>query len=186
MDEDGIVEEVGDDFEQVQSSNFLFSLYDTAITTVQSYGWFIVLFAILIYYLKTKFDQRPQSRSDKGEKISEEQALERMERIEQARKRQQEAFEAAKLKYLEEKRLKEENASQARAEEWELHKQGLGYKNKSKQSDEDELAKLGLSANNQLKKKPRLRDSDFNPLMGSDSAPSCSFRSSRPGPRSGG
>ena len=35
MDEDGIVEEVGDGFEQVQSSNFLFSLYDTGFSEIK-------------------------------------------------------------------------------------------------------------------------------------------------------
>ena len=89
--------------------------------------------------------------------VNEEDALERMRRIEAARLRQQAAVDAAAAKYLEEKRLvcqlglwkvqplvpgllnfvnhllqKEEKAAKEKAEEWERLQKGLGYHNKTK------------------------------------------------------
>ena len=95
-----------------------------------------------------------------------------MQNIEQARQRQEAALIAAREKYLEEKRLvilflkmilfkkyfkislkKEERDAKEREEEWERHKQGLGYKSKLKRNDENPLESLGLGGVNKTLKK---------------------------------
>jgi hypothetical protein len=43
-------------------------------------------------------------------------------------------MDAAAAKYLEEKRLKEIELAKKKEEEWNLHQQGLGYKNKTKRN----------------------------------------------------
>jgi len=193
MDPDGV--EITEEFDEGQqpvalNENFLFSAYNTITSTIESYGWFILLFAIIAYYVYSVFGKKiTEAARNRPQKVDENAALAQMERIEAARRRQIAAFEAAKEKFLEEKKLKDQQAAEKKAQDWELHKQGMSQKNNTKGAyDEEELSKLGLSSNNVVKRdknKPRLRDSDYNPLMGSD-GPSCSYRPScRPGPRGG-
>lgn len=58
--------------------------------------------------------------------------MRRLHNIEAARQRQQAALDAAAVKYLEEKKLKDEKIAKEKAEEWERHQQGLGYHGKTK------------------------------------------------------
>lgn len=188
-DQDGLVEDVLDNVNQQQpinSKNCLYFIINSIIYTFETYGWFILFGSIIAYYiynqLKEKFSKIAER---KPPKVDEEEALRLAERIELARQRQQAAFEANKAKYLEEKRIKEEKAALEKAEEWERHKQGLGYRSKIKKDDTDDLASMGLTPNVTGKKKPKLRDPDFNPLTGSSS--NVCYRPSRGlGPRSGG
>lgn len=196
MDEDGhVMVDEGDDITQVNSNNGLFSVISDAIGSgfsfIENYGWFILIGSIVLYYLynylKQKYPSTSRRQSSKSFK-NEDEELERMRRIEEVRRKQQEALDAAARKYLEEKKKKEEKEAQQKAEEWERHKQGLGYKSKIKKPDQaEELNNLGLSSSN-LQKKPRLRGDDYNPLLGSssNSGGSCSFRPGKRGGARGG
>lgn len=74
---------------------------------IESNGWFILIGALVLYYLYTQYEkrQREQSSSNAKKDLSDERTVQHALAIEEARLRQQAAFEAAKQKYLEEKRL---------------------------------------------------------------------------------
>ena len=197
-DGDGIVENEEEIFHQPAAASStigsIFSVLGSSFEFVQSNGWFILIAACIAYYLYTQWQRRQSEASRNGGsarvELNNPRHIEHAKAIEEARLRQQAAFDAAKLKYLEEKKLKEEKLAQEKAEEWERHKQGLGYHSKTKkpeESQEDQLGKLGLSSQNK-DKKPRLRGADYNPLTGSStnpSGPAC-YRPSRGAPSRGG
>jgi hypothetical protein len=56
----------------------------------------------------------------------------------------------------------------------------------NKQDSSDDLDAMGLSMNNKKNPKPRLRPTDFNPLMGGDSGGSCAWRPGQRGGNRGG
>lgn len=194
-EQDGLVEDVLENVNHQQQNqppityqNCFYFIINSIVYTFETYGWFILIGSILAYYIYTHLkDKWAKIAEKKPPKVDEEEALRLAERIELARQRQQAAFEANKAKYLEEKRIKEEKAALEKAEEWERHKQGLGYRSKIKKDENDELARMGLAPNATGKKKPKLRDPDYNPLTGSSSSSnSCGFRRRDFGPRSGG
>lgn len=176
-------------------------LFDSTTSFIETNGWFLFFGAILAYYawtvLKKQWDEKYSAEgsaplfknSQNDKKYSEEEGLERLEKIQLARERQQAALDAAKEKYLLDKQKKDEELAQARISDWDKHEQGLGYRSKTKRSDgSDPLEQMGLSAKSKAaqKQKTKLRGSDYNPLTGESSTSggdpdggSCSWRPSR-------
>ncbi|RNA43849.1 seleno S [Brachionus plicatilis] len=191
MDDDGHIMIDEDDQQvtfgsQIGLFSLVFSKISLIISFLQSNGWFILFACIAIYFLYSRLKAKiPNLTSINRDKKNEEEELENLMKIAEARRRQQEAFDAAKQKYLEEKKKKEEELAQKKIEEYERQKQGLSSKSKDSKNSDD-FSSLGLSSS-KLQKKSRLRNDNFNPLMGSNtSGGSCSFRPGRrPGPRSG-
>jgi hypothetical protein len=164
------------------------------ISFIESNGWYLLIGGIIIYYIYNKYkDQITNTtqayRHKKEVKEDDTVLLDRLQRMEAARERQQRQLDLAAAKYLEEKKLKEERLAKEKQEEWERHQQGLGYRSKTKRNDDD-LSALGLAQQNKSKssKKSTLRDDDYNPLTGSSSTDygSCGFRSNRNAGRKGG
>jgi hypothetical protein len=179
------------------------TLFNSTTSFIESNGWFIFFGSILAYYawtyLKKQWDEKycaegsaplfSSSSSNNNKEYNEEKELERLEKIQLARERQQAALDSARDKYLADKRKKDEEKAQERILDWEKHEQGLGYRGKTKrQDDSDKLEQMGLSAKNSKKqsKTSRLRGSDYNPLTGESSGGgggngdgSCSWRPSR-------
>jgi len=197
--DDGIVEdEVEENIMQMGATKQPFSLFayfNLFVGFIESYGWYILIAAIVFYYVYVTYIRRSLSsltNASVESKLDEDTAIKRIRSMEAARLRQQEALDAAAAKYLEEKRLKEEKLAKERAEEWEKHKQGLGYRNKSKpeQQPSTDLAGLGLSGVNKSNK-PKLRGADYNPLTGTSNSNSgdggsCSWRPTQRGSGRGG
>lgn len=150
---------------------------------IQANGWLILITSIIVYYIYNKYKSTSVISSDSSYKKEDEgKILQQMQNIEAVRLRQQAAIDAAAMKYREEKLKKEEMDSKRRQEEWELHQQGLGSKNKQKKNThEEDLAALGLTSKNKnLSSKPRLKDSDYNPLMGNSGGERPTFRRAQP------
>ncbi|CAF0908581.1 unnamed protein product [Brachionus calyciflorus] len=198
-DDDGhIMIDNEDDPIQVDQTQGFFSMitspFSSSIEFFESYGWFILIGTILLYFLYQHFKQRfvntnRRSQSFRNAK-NEDEELERIQRIEEVRRKQQEAYDAAAKRYLEEKKRKEDQEALKKVEEWEKQKQGQSTKSESNKLEQaDELSNLGLSSSSKIQKKPRLRGSDYNPLLGSSSGSSggsCSWRPGKKGPARGG
>ena len=95
------------------------------------------------------------------------------------RQRQQEQINAAAAKYAEEQKLKNEQKTAERLEEWERFKEGGAYRSKLTNRTQPNNDNSGDSPQQKpTDKKPKLRQTDYNPLTGS-SGPTCSCRPSR-------
>lgn len=176
-------------FAEPSDENYGMGFLTTWIELVQANGWFILIACVVLYYLYNKYKNNlpslsaPRSMHREGD---ESEQLAHMQRIESVRLRQQAAMDAAAAKYLEEKKVKDEILAKKKEEEWELHQQGLGYRSKTKKAVEDEdLAALGLKKKN-LSAKPRLRDSDYNPLTGQSNSGTGRMSFKRAQPSRGG
>jgi len=187
------IEDVPDEnFESVDKSSpmLLSALSPSAIMAfVESYGWFILIGAIVVYYLYVKtreriFFEAPRRRSS-NVTIND---VERLRRMDEIRQRQQEAINTAAAKYIEVKKIKDEQKAAEKIEEWDRLKEGGSYRSKlasrTKQNDEPHAGDATQS-DKKPKDKPKLRQNDFNPMTGS-SAGSCSWRPSRRNMSSGG
>jgi hypothetical protein len=83
------------------------------ISFIESNGWYLLIGGIIIYYIYNKYkDQITNTtqayRHKKEVKEDDTVLLDRLQRMEAARERQQRQLDLAAAKYLEEKKLKEE------------------------------------------------------------------------------
>lgn len=170
--------------------NFAMEFLYQGLELIQANGWFIVIGCALAYYVFNKcnfnmprLNMPQQSRHRESDETEQ---LRQMQNIEAARLRQQAAMDAAAAKHKEDKKKKDELNALRKAEEWELHQQGLGYRSKTKaQTEEEEMAALGLTKKNlNVSSKPKMRNEEYNPLTGqSSSGASCqrpTFRRGQP------
>lgn len=74
---------------------------------LESYGWLLIIGFLVLYFIYNKFinnRSRSLSSSSRSNEIDEERELQRMMKMEEARKRQQEKINEAAAKYLAEKK----------------------------------------------------------------------------------
>lgn len=156
-------------------------LYSRVTGVLQQYGWFIVLGCLILLYIRSKLkpaynQMKRKAEESRDKKIDPEVAQSRLEAMERARQRLQEQHDAKASQYMEKQLQKEEEKRQTKIEEWENLQQGKAYRSKIKPREENAETPKGL------KPKPKLRDSDYNPLMGGGGG-GASYRPSR---RTGG
>lgn len=191
-DDDGIVETVSDKIviNKPSSTGSVISIFTSIIYSpiefIQSYGWFILIFGLILYYIYNKYKSRFTSSSNsysrssrEHSKIDEAAELKKMLEIEEARKRQQAAMDAAVAKFKEEQKLKEQKKSEEKVEDYERLLDG-----KSKLVKNEEAKQNDSSSMSKPNDKPRLRPTDYNPLTGGGGA--CYRPTKRGGNRGGG
>jgi len=192
MEGDGAVEDVIEEVLEPTSAKGILDPVYQLFGFVEANGWLILIGAIVLYIVYQKLRSKFASRSRSGvaaySHVREEDALERMRRIEAARLRQQAQFDAAAAKFKEEQKLKEEKAAKEKIEDWERLQQGLSYKSKmtKKETDTVDPASLGLSGSKPTTSSKSKLKPDYNPLMGSGDGGSCSFKSGKRGGAKGG
>ncbi|KAK3581724.1 hypothetical protein CHS0354_015493 [Potamilus streckersoni] len=167
-----------------QDPVFLSAALQNVTEFLQAYGWFIILGIVVILYIKSKLSPSIQKLQDKFEQRKESRnydpnkALKMSEELDAARRRMQEQLNAQAARYAEQQKIKEEEKRQQKIQEWDNFQDGKGYRSKYKPQEE-----VGASAGTKVKStKPRLRQTDFNPLMGENRGGS----SYRPPRRGGG
>lgn len=171
MDDDGVtIHSEGEDgfVPETKSKNtaFLSVLFDSGVEYLQQYGWFILLGVLILLYIKTKLDPKIRKLKSKAEDISYQKKFDpdttqrRLEAMERARKKLQEEHDAKAAMYAEQQKQKEEEKRKQKIEEWENLQDGKGYRSKVKPKDESS------ESPGKLKPKPKLRQNDYNPLMG--------------------
>lgn len=158
---------------------FVTQTFSSVIVFLQQYGWFVLFGIVVLLYIKSKLDPHFRKFKRQAEDVIEQKkydpdtAQRRLEQMERARMKLQEQHDAEAAKYAEKQRIKEEEKRKQKIEDWENHQKGGGYRSKTKPKEEQEVSKP-------LKPKARLRNNDYNPLMGDSSS------SYRPPRRSGG
>jgi len=143
----------------------------TIITTIESYGWLILILTLILFYLYHKYKPTYKQWREKQELLKEEEQskknpelfYDRQLKMEQARQRLQEKVVADYAAKKERENELAELKRQKKIEEWEKHKEGRGYHSKSaiKPSTEPSADAKTLKP----KKKSDYRP-EFNPLAG--------------------
>ncbi|KAM9375311.1 selenoprotein S isoform 2-T2 [Phaethornis superciliosus] len=163
-------------------------LIHTVGSLLSSYGWFIVLAALLIYFLMQKVSRsRPGSQQGAAQAALEpDVVVRRQEALAAARLRMQEELNAQAERYKEKQRQLEEEKRRQKIAMWESMQEGKSYKGNLKLNQEAESAASTSSAVPKSKpnKKP-LRGGGYNPLSG-EGGGTCSWRPGRRGPSAGG
>ena len=163
-----------------ENPEFVTQTFSSVIAFLQQYGWFVLFGIVVLLYIKSKLDPHVRKIKKKAADVIEQKkydpdiAQSRLEQMERSRIRLQEQHDAEAARFAEKQRIKEEEKRKAKIEDWENHQQGKGYRSKIKPKEEAEPKKP-------LKPKAKLRENDYNPLMGNYSG--ASFRPPR---RSGG
>ncbi|XP_012935437.1 selenoprotein S [Aplysia californica] len=116
---------------------FISAGVDLVVSTIQTYGWFVVALVLLGVYLASKLRPqlnawREQRESGACKKTDVNAASSRMEAMQRARQRMQEQLDAQAKVFMEQQAEKEERQRQERLEDWERHQQGRGYRSKVK------------------------------------------------------
>ncbi|XP_048772875.1 selenoprotein S-like [Ostrea edulis] len=166
----------GVDIEDVNDGNFIpknedpefvTGLFSTGLGILQQYGWFVLLGILILIYIKSKLNPKIREMKSKAEDISYQKkydpdtAQKRLESMERARMRLQEEHDAKAAMFAEQQRQREEEKRKQKIEEWDSLQEGKGYRSKVKPKDDS-----SETSQNKLKPKPKLRQSDYNPLMG--------------------
>ncbi|KAL3887325.1 hypothetical protein ACJMK2_027267 [Sinanodonta woodiana] len=178
-------EQVNNDDTQIPSNKdpvVLSTAFHNVTEFLQAYGWFIILGIVVILYIKSKLSPSIQKLQSKLEQRKESReydpskALKMSEELEAARRRMQEQLNAQAARYAEQQKIKEEEKRQQKIKEWDNFQDGKGYRSKYKPQEEE-----GASSGTKVKStKPKLRQTDFNPLMG-ESRGGSSYRPPRRG-----
>ncbi|XP_046382629.1 selenoprotein S-like isoform X2 [Ischnura elegans] len=155
---------IGDDVHpptlEEQTPEFLSNFLEKGFTILSEYGWYIVIFGSITYYLwatkvKPMYERWKKSAEESAysAKYHKDPALfqARQEIMEAARRRMQEELEVKARQYLEKQKEIAEANRLERIADWERHEKGLGYRSKMKPKESDS----GNSSQN------------YNPLMGS-------------------
>ncbi|XP_033758453.1 selenoprotein S-like [Pecten maximus] len=166
---------------QNENPQIVSDAFSTATQILQQYGWFIVLGCLFLLYIRSKIkpaytQMKRRAEESRDKKLDPDVAQSRLEAMERARQKLQEEHDARASLYKEKQLVKEEEKRQTKIEEWENLQQGKAYRSKIKPREENTEIPKGV------KPKPKLRDTDYNPLMGGGGGGG-SFRPSR---RAGG
>jgi len=157
---------------------------------VQSNGWIFLIVLVGLWFLKRKLEEHlreKRSRDDDAMHARDpDQLLDLQLRREERIRRLQEQQDAAAARAAEKQREKEEKERKERIEDYDAFLAGKGYKAKSTrdqnggvESVDEPPSPPGLLSSNRPRQ--RLRDDDFNPMMGSGGSGGY-----RPAPRGGG
>lgn len=171
-----------------KAPTFLVDSWSLGVSFLERYGWFIVLGLIILVFLWQKLRPYWKDLQDRWERQREIanfdpiKAATQQERMEDARRRWQEKQDAKAAKYMEDKKLEEEEKRRERIEDWERHQQGKGYRSKKFKSSDESNEAQGV-AKPKKSDKP-LRKSDYSPLSGGGGG--FSYRPSRRGAGGGG
>lgn len=184
---------------QNQTPDFILNAANAGLLFIQSYGWFILIGALLVAYLYDRYKssyadwiQQRQERKDEAErKKNPDQVLATQVAMETARARLQEQVRIDSERQRIEREKREEEARQEKIDEWEKHQRGGGYHSKSKSTNMGKQEMQDAEKNKlKPKKKERIRNSDYNPLTGqssnSDAGDSRRYRPSARGGAAGG
>jgi len=172
-----------------QNSNpdWLFSGFYSVVDIIQSNGWILLILLIGLWFAKQKLEEylREKRRRD-GEAAhakDPDQLLDLQFRREERIRRLQEQQDAAAALAAEKQREKEEKERKEKIQEYDDFLSGKGYKPKSRHANATTTDSADLSPQPQLPNRPRqrLRDDDYNPMMGSGGSGGY-----RPAPRGGG
>uniref|UniRef100_A0A8C4TUI7 Selenoprotein S n=1 Tax=Falco tinnunculus TaxID=100819 RepID=A0A8C4TUI7_FALTI len=157
-----------------------------------SYGWYILLAAVAIYFLVQKISQglagRPGSLAAAADAAVEpDVVVRRQEALAAARLRMQEELNAQAERYKEKHRQLEEEKRRQKIAMWESMQEGKSYKGNLKLNQQE--VESGASTSSAVpKSKPNkkpLRGGGYNPLSG-EGGGTCSWRPGRRGPSAGG
>ncbi|XP_069722906.1 selenoprotein S isoform X1 [Phaenicophaeus curvirostris] len=156
-----------------------------------SYGWYILLAAVIVYLLIQKVSRswaaRPSSWPGAADvSVEPDIVVRRQEALAAARLRMQEELNAQAERYKEKQRQLEEEKRRQKIAMWESMQEGKSYKGNLKLNQEVESGASTSSAVPKSKpnKKP-LRGGGYNPLSG-EGGGTCSWRPGRRGPSAGG
>jgi len=175
-DEEAFVEDEPDPtFEEPQNDQvFIQDSYINYVMAYLSNPWVLLLIAIAIYYLIQRLElnikyqnwkeQRQYAAEAEHVKKNPDFYRARMEAMEMARQKQQDAHDIAARELAEKERQKEEERRLQKVEQLENLLEGKGYNNKSNRTAASESEKSGTAAKAN-KSKSNFR-SDYNPLMG--------------------
>ncbi|NWH72963.1 SELS protein, partial [Piaya cayana] len=157
-----------------------------------SYGWYILLAAVVIYLLIQKvyrsWAARPSSRLGAADvSVEPDMVVRRQEALAAARLRMQEELNAQAERYKEKQRQLEEEKRRQKIAMWESMQEGKSYKGNLKLNQQE--VESGASTSSAVpKSKPNkkpLRGGGYNPLSG-EGGGTCSWRPGRRGPSAGG
>jgi len=175
-DEEAFVEDEPEpSFEEPQNDQvFIQDSYINVVMAYLSNPWVLLLIAIAIYYLIQRLElniryqnwkeQRQYAADVEHVKKNPDFYRARMEAMERARQKQQEAHDIAARELAEKERQKEEERRAQKVEQLENLLEGKGYNNKSNRTCAGESEKSGTTSKvNKTKSNFR---SDYNPLMG--------------------
>ncbi|NXU72066.1 SELS protein, partial [Oreotrochilus melanogaster] len=155
------------------------------------YGWFIVLAAVVIYFLVQVFRSlagRPGSQPGAAEAAVEpDMVVRRQEALAAARLRMQEELNAQAERYKEKQRQLEEEKRRQKIAMWESMQEGKSYKGNLKlnQQEAESAASTSSAVPRSKPNKKPLRGGGYNPLSG-EGGGTCSWRPGRRGPSAGG
>jgi len=167
--------------------DWLIGGFYSVVDVIQSNGWILLIIAIGLWFLKRHLEEylRQKRRRDEDgmhardpDKLLDLQ-LRREERI----RRLQEQQDAAAALAAEKQREKEEKERKERIQDYDDFLSGKGYKPKSKHAATNDSESADSSPPPSLlsnRPRQRLRDDDFNPMMGSGGSGGY-----RPAPRGG-
>lgn len=167
------------------------NVYDTLTQVSEflgAYGWYILLAAVGLYYLKTRYDSRIQEWRDKRgqqddlSRYDEDTILSRQEAIDRARRKMQEEHDRRADEHRVIQKQKEEEKRKQEIEDWQNHREGKGYKSKAKNRVLQEPVATPGAEGGTGRSKKKIKD-DYNPLMaaGSGSAFRPTWRSGASG-----
>ncbi|NXU14531.1 SELS protein, partial [Pardalotus punctatus] len=162
---------------------------------LSNYGWFIILAAVVLYFLvkliSRSLEARQSGRSGAAEAaegdfansfLDPDVVVRRQEALAAARLRMQEELNAQAEKYKEKQRQLEEEKRRQKIAMWESMQEGKSYKGSLKLSQQE--VESGASASAVPKSKPDkkpLRGGGYNPLSG-EGGGVCFWRPGRRGP----
>ncbi|NWS73215.1 SELS protein, partial [Crotophaga sulcirostris] len=155
-----------------------------------SYGWYLLLAAVVIYLLIQKVSRsRPARPSSQPGAVDMEpdMVVRRQEALAAARLRMQEELNAQAERYKEKQRQLEEEKRRQKIAMWESMQEGKSYKGNLKLNQQEVEPGTSTSAavpKSKPNKKP-LRGGGYNPLSG-EGGGTCSWRPGRRGPSAGG
>jgi len=175
-DEEAFVEDEPEpSFEEPQNDQvFIQDSYINVVMAYLSNPWVLLLIAIAIYYLIQRLElniryqnwkeQRQYAADVEHVKKNPDFYRARMEAMERARQKQQEAHDIAARELAEKEKQKEEERRAQKVEQLENLLEGKGYNNKSNRTCASESNNSGTTSKvNKTKSNFR---SDYNPLMG--------------------
>lgn len=149
-----------------QTPELISSIFSNGLVILEQYGWFIILGILLLLYIVHKLKPTINQLKQKAEHVREakkfdpDTAHQRLEKMEAARRRLQEEYDAKAAKFAEQQKIKDEEKRQQKIQDYEDKLAGKSGRSKFKK--EEEMP----TTINKSKGKPRLRQTDFNPLMG--------------------
>jgi len=186
--EDAWVEVEDNEVPVNQNPEVLTKNYDLVTGFLSTYGWIVLISAAVLYYLWKNRIQPAMSKLHASSQLSahkkyDSSEIERRQMAMDAhRKRLQDEHDRKAAEHAVKQAELEERKRQEKLEDWDRHQAGLGYRSKVKKAETEQPATVIP------KNKKRLRDADYNPLMGGETSggDSSGWRPARRGPAAGG